>query len=216
VAFFNTGSRTILIGWMSNWQYAQVVPTETWRSAMTIPRELSLKKVNNKLFLVSKPVKEFNALNEQPVSLKNVDIKGEYNLSKKIKNTSALYKLELTTNDIKDFSIVLSNEKGNELEIGYDKQSNQYFIDRSRSGETGFEPGFARRHFAPRIGVSKNINLTLVADIASVELFADDGLTVMTDIFFPDEVMTTCTIKSTKGILLKNIKYTGLKAAKVQ
>ena len=27
--------RIIGIGWMSNWQYAQIVPTEKWRSAMT-------------------------------------------------------------------------------------------------------------------------------------------------------------------------------------
>lgn len=52
--------RSLFIGWMSNWDYARDVPTETWRSAMTIPRELKLNKIANKYILTSKPVTEFS------------------------------------------------------------------------------------------------------------------------------------------------------------
>ena len=34
----------LLLGWMSNWQYASKVPTNTWKSAMTLGRELELYK----------------------------------------------------------------------------------------------------------------------------------------------------------------------------
>jgi sucrose-6-phosphate hydrolase SacC (GH32 family) len=34
--------KRMFIGWMSNWEYAHNVPTNPWRSAMTLPRELSL------------------------------------------------------------------------------------------------------------------------------------------------------------------------------
>jgi sucrose-6-phosphate hydrolase SacC (GH32 family) len=35
--------KRIFLGWMSNWDYAGKVPTDPWRSAMTLPRELSLE-----------------------------------------------------------------------------------------------------------------------------------------------------------------------------
>ena len=34
----DSDGRRLFIGWMSNWDYAQQVPTTTWRSSMTIPR----------------------------------------------------------------------------------------------------------------------------------------------------------------------------------
>src|SRR5690606_30793996 len=48
VTFSNTGDRKIFMGWMSNWEYANQVPTETWRSATTFPRELDLKNIDGK------------------------------------------------------------------------------------------------------------------------------------------------------------------------
>lgn len=43
------GNRVLFMGWMSNWLYAQEVPTEKWRSSMTIPRDLILKKRRQRL-----------------------------------------------------------------------------------------------------------------------------------------------------------------------
>ncbi|QMW03855.1 glycoside hydrolase family 32 protein [Spirosoma foliorum] len=210
VTFSNTGNRTILMGWMSNWQYATVVPTAAWRSANTIPRELGLKEVGKELFLTSKPIKELDELNEQRFSLKNQSVKNSYDLTAKSKNATGLFKLEVTTQNITDFSIVLANEQGNEVVIGYDKRANQYYIDRSHSGKVDVEKGFAKRHSAPRFSTDQVMSLTILADVASVELFADNGLTVMTDIFFPDKPLNQLFIKSTTGITLSNLTYTKL------
>jgi fructan beta-fructosidase len=210
VTFANTGNRVVLMGWMSNWQYAQVVPTATWRSATTVPRELGLKEVNKQLFLTSVPVKELDQLNGQPVSLKNLAVKDRYELTAKTNNESGLFKLELSTKTASDFSIVLANEQGNEVMIGYDKTANAYYIDRTQAGKTGFEKGFGKRHTAPRLSVDPQISLTLLADVAAVDLFADGGLTVMTDIFFPDTDLTKLVIKSASGIAIPTLEYTKL------
>ncbi|GAB4050794.1 glycoside hydrolase family 32 protein [Spirosoma litoris] len=210
VTFSNTGNRTILMGWMSNWQYATVVPTEAWRSANTVPRELGLKEVGKELFLTSKPIKELDELNEQRFSLKNQSVNNSYDLTAKTKNATGLFKLEITTQNTTDFSIVLANKQGNEVVIGYDKRANQYYIDRSHSGKVDFEKGFAKRHSAPRFSTDKVMSLTILADVASVELFADNGLTVMTDIFFPDQLLNQLFIKSATGITLSNLTYTKL------
>ncbi|MVM41747.1 glycoside hydrolase family 32 protein [Spirosoma sp. HMF3257] len=213
VTFANTGNRTILMGWMSNWQYATVVPTVAWRSATTVPRELGLKEVGRELLLTSKPIKELDALNEQRFSLQNLAVKDSYELTAKTNNNTGLFKLELSTQNTNDFSIVLTNEQGNEVLIGYDKRANQYYIDRSHSGKVDFEKGFGKRHTAPRLSTDKTISLTLMADVASVELFADNGLTIMTDIFFPDKPLNKLFIKSATGITIPKLTYTKLAAS---
>ncbi|GAB3880495.1 glycoside hydrolase family 32 protein [Spirosoma agri] len=213
VTFANTGDRVTLIGWMSNWQYARDVPTPNWRGATTVPRDLGLQEVDKELYLTSTPVKELNALDGQRFSLKNLTVKGQYDLTAKANNETGLFKLELATKSIADFSIVLANEAGNELVIGYDKSTNTYYIDRSRSGKVEFEKGFGERHTAPRLSTDATISLTLLADVASVELFADKGLTVMTDIFFPDKPMNKLFVKSATGVSITTLTYTKLKSA---
>ncbi|AUD07195.1 glycoside hydrolase family 32 protein [Spirosoma pollinicola] len=212
VTFANTGNRTILMGWMSNWQYARDVPTVAWRSATTVPRELGLAEVNKELLLTSKPIKELDVLDGQGFSLKNLPVKGQYDLTAKTKNETGLFKLDLSTQNTNDFSIVLANDKGNELVVGYDKSANVFYIDRSRSGKTDFEKGFAGRHTAPRSAVATKISLTLLVDAASVELFADNGLSVMTDIFFPEKDMTRLSVKSAKGVTISSMNYTKITA----
>lgn len=213
VTFANTGDRTILMGWMSNWQYANVVPTSPWRSATTVPRTLGLSEVNKELYLTSAPVKELNGLNSSTVSMNNLTVKEQYDLTPETKNNSGIFRLDLATPNPTDFSIVLANDQGNELVIGYDKEQKEYYIDRSRSGRTDFEKGFGKRHTAPRLSSDATVSLTLLVDAASVELFADKGLTVMTDIFFPDKPMNKVYVRSAAGITISKLTYTKLNTA---
>jgi fructan beta-fructosidase len=213
VTFSNTGNRTVLMGWMSNWQYANQVPTHPWRSANTIAREVGLQEVNNELYLTSVPVKELDILNKDGFKEKNLKVKGQLDLTSKTKNSTGLFRLDFETKNTADFSITLANKLGNEVIVGYDKAANQYYIDRTKSGKTDFEKGFAKKHIAPRISVDGNISISLIADAASVELFADQGLTVITDIFFPDAPMAQLFIKSMSGITIDNLSYTSLKPA---
>ena len=74
----------------------------------------------------------------------------------------------------KDFSVVLSNELGEEMIIGYSKAQNQYYIDRTKSGKTDFQKDFGKKHTAPRFIQKGNMNVTLFIDESSVELFADN------------------------------------------
>ncbi|MCK8494571.1 glycoside hydrolase family 32 protein [Spirosoma sp. RP8] len=213
VTFSNTGNRTVLMGWMNNWQYADKVPTSPWRGATTVPREMGLKAVGKELYLTSTPIKELNVLDEPGVSLKNLTVKDSYDLTAKTKKETSLFKLELTAPATADFSVVLANKQGNELVVGYDKKANTYYIDRSKSGKIDFEKGFGKRHTAPRLSADANLSMTLLADVASVELFADGGLTVMTEIFFPESDMTQLSIKSAQGIAISSLKLTPLNAS---
>lgn len=97
------------------------------------------------------------------------------------------------------------------LVIGYTKAANQFYIDRSASGIINFEAGFGKKHIAPRFITDAPINLELVVDRSSIELFADDGLTVMTDLFFPNEPISSIVIKSNEPIAIGSGQMTKLK-----
>jgi fructan beta-fructosidase len=205
VTWSNTGDRKIFLGWMSNWQYARVVPTEKWRSAMTIPRDLNLEKIGDKYFVTSQPVHELSILDDKPTELKNVS--ANQNLTKKIGKLEGPVRLTLTSNRIESFSIVLSNQGEERLILGYDKASNNYFIDRTNSGKVSFEKGFAGRHTAPRLANKQEMDITILIDNASVELFADKGLSVMTDIVFPNSLYTDIAFQSSDNFQIKSMKY---------
>ena len=180
------------------------MPTEVWRSANTLPRELSLKEINGKVYLTSMPVKELDKI---VVPFKTAsDIKaGNYTITG-TKSAATPYRLTLTTNMLADISFTFSNTAGERLAAGYDKVKNEYFIDRSHAGQSDFNKEFATKHTAPRLSQNQNIKLTLVMDNASLELFADDGLSVMTDIFFPKSLLNQVSVKSDDDLIIKSLK----------
>ncbi|WP_022825125.1 glycoside hydrolase family 32 protein [Hymenobacter norwichensis] len=210
ITWGNTGARKIFLGWMSNWEYANQVPTSPWRNAMTAPRDLSLKQVGSEIYLTSTPVKEVAKIAQAGQTLNNLTVKPELILDGKIPALTPQFQLKMSTKQLQDFALVLGNAKGEELVIGYDKQANQYYIDRSKAGQMAFSDKFAGRHPAPRLATTPAADLTLLFDATSVEVFADGGLTTMTELFFPTQPYTTLKLKSASGLTVDALTYTKL------
>ncbi|MFT3903469.1 MAG: glycoside hydrolase family 32 protein [Niabella sp.] len=209
ITWSNTGDREIFLGWMSNWQYANVVPTKNWRSATTIARELAVQKLGEQYLVVSKPVKEFADAVAKSTVLKNVKV-ANFDVTKKTGKLDGAAVLNLATSNAKSFNIVLSNAQGEQVVVGFDATANQYFIDRTKSGDVSFEKDFAKKHIAPRFVNSKEMDMTLVIDVASVELFADNGLSVMTEIFFPTTPFTDIKIQSPEKMVIQKLQINRL------
>ncbi|HUZ61342.1 MAG TPA: glycoside hydrolase family 32 protein [Hanamia sp.] len=212
VTWNNTGDRRIFLGWMSNWLYANVVPTIKWRNAMTIPCELKLKHVGKELLVTSEPVKELSLIEEKPIIDKNILVNKDFDVAQKIKKVSFPCRLNLSMDSTEDFSVILSNDIGEQVVIGYDKSNNRYYIDRTKSGKVDFQKDFAEVHTAPRFTENPKMNLSLVIDVSSVELFADNGLTVMTEIFFPNKPYDKISIHSNNKTKIKSLEYIKLKS----
>ena len=194
--------RKLFIGWMSNWDYAQNVPTYVWRSAMTLPRKMVLKKVNGSYRIYSTPVKEFEKNRGKSTAISKMDIKGKSDLTKNLKFSPSQSELilEFENADAESFGIELSNSKGESYRVGYNSKTNQYFSDRTKSGNHDFSEKFAKEvHTTQRISKNKTVKMHLFFDVASAELFGDDGATVMTDIFFPTEDFNKISIFSEGG-----------------
>ncbi|WP_183559932.1 glycoside hydrolase family 32 protein [Mucilaginibacter sp. SP1R1] len=212
ITWGNTGNRKIFLGWMSNWEYANQVPTEKWRNAMTIPRELSLKQVKSGIVIASTPVKELSGIHTQNVLLKNVQVNKTLDLSPKVNGFKGQYILKLNMVQLKGYTIKLSNKRAEELLIGYNAAKGEYFIDRTKAGKTDFQKNFAGRFTAPRLSTAKSSDITLVIDKASVEVFADGGLSTMTAIYFPNADLSDLSITSTDKLNISGLALTGLQS----
>ncbi|HVU56976.1 MAG TPA: glycoside hydrolase family 32 protein [Puia sp.] len=200
VTWSNTGGRRIFIGWMVNGAYAGSVPTEIWRSGMTLPRELRMEKINGKCLLVTKPAKEVETLAEGWKSFKD-SIKME-----------APFELRISTGAVGTFRIVLSNDAGEKAVVGYDKSAGEWYVDRRGAGKEDFHKEFAGRHVAPRLSRSGDLSLTLVVDVASLELFADGGLTVMSELVFPSKPYNKIEVVGDEGVVIKTLQVAGMKS----
>jgi len=206
VTWNNTSNRTVFLGWMSNWLYATLVPTEKWRSAMTVPRELKLIEHNGSILIASSPVRELEALGGKTYTVTNPGAK----------NTSTItpladqYVIHLQTKATTGFTVELANTNNEKLTLGYDKMHNQYFIDRTHAGISDFNKQFAGHFTAPRLSNSKSIKLTLIVDKASVELFADGGASVMTCIFFPQKQLNEIAVQTASAGQISTLSCSAL------
>lgn len=207
----DTDGRRLFIGWMSNWSYATVVPTEKWRSAMTIPRELILKKSENNYVLASVPVDELKTLRSENVEFQAQVISGEVEMDTKqiqINRSEMIFQFQLSNESQfglpEEFGITLSNEKGETFIIAYSLNGNIFFTDRTNAGENSFSHNFAGKHTAKH-KVGETLEIRLFVDEASVEVFVDNGKLVMTDIVFPGTPYNKLKLFSTNG----NVKLQG-------
>jgi fructan beta-fructosidase len=203
VTFSNTGNEKIFLGWMSNWQYGTTVPTVQWRSAMTLPRKLDLKKIGQAFYTTMMPVDALEKLVTKSEDYKEIPSVNEISLS-------GPTRLELNLSGLHSFSLIFSNASGQNVKAGYDEEKNAFFIDRTQAGRSDFYPGFATIHYAPRFARSDDSKITLILDNTSLELFADGGLTTMTEIFFPDQpfnaLQQEASIRPISGIRVSRLK----------
>ncbi len=198
--------RRIFMGWMSNWAYAQEVPTETWRSAMTVPREMTLAKTDFGYRLRQQPVEELQQL-RGPVRKLTLDRlpDGVTVIDLQDLSPSGAVEVDLTVDlvdsDAEELYLTFSDESGAHFyRTGYSRKpgvTNAFFSDRRMTGNTDFSDNFAPEGLtvAPRWSNEGNLRIHALLDRTSAEVFFDQGDPVLTDIFFPEKPFTKLTIE---------------------
>ena len=106
---------------------------------------------------------------------------------------------------------MLSNDAGEQLIVGYDAKNSRYYIDRTRAGQNKFSKQFMPKAYAPRLSTSLTSNFELVVDASSVELFADDGLSNLTGVFFPKKPYSRLSIVN-NGMEIEHLQIQPLKS----
>lgn len=192
--------RCIALGWMSNWQYANSVPTTQYRSANTLARDLTLYRVGGELYLKSKPSPEIKKARAEEKKIPTFEVKGNYEVASLLADNKGAYEIEMAienkgTSKI-DFSLM--NEKGEKVAMYYDVVRKHFVMDRSASGIVGFSRDFPAVTVAP-VRNTDQIHLRLFIDRSSVEAFGEEGEYVMTNLVFPAEPYNRMVFSSDKG-----------------
>jgi sucrose-6-phosphate hydrolase SacC (GH32 family) len=188
--------RRIMIGWMNDWEYASATPTRPWQGAMSLPREVTLASENGALRLVHvlpyetrERLASGSTYNCGPVALNSEreEIPGAAGAVQVIE-------ARFWAGGASEFGVVVRGGNGcNGTRVGIrpaaataaGSTAGRLIVDRTASGETEFDSGFASVDSAPIASADGFYELTIIVDHCSVEVFAQHGLTVLTSLIFP-------------------------------
>ncbi|MBI1932952.1 MAG: glycoside hydrolase family 32 protein [Ignavibacteriales bacterium] len=199
VTFSNVpNNKNVLIAWMSNWQYATKTPTEVWRSAMTLPRELTLLKTNGHYVIAQKIVNQFSSLEENISAFENCGLpfhQEDFDLSQ----TEISF-----LNNAENLEIRISNKIGEQIKI--ELNDNILTVDRSKSGKIDFNENFANK--VQTMPLSEQItSFQLILDKSSIEILLNNGKYSMTNLFFPNENFSIIDINSKGSNKISELKF---------
>ena len=180
--------RHVAIAWMSNWQYANLVPTKQYRSCNSIPRDLGLFEYDGDIYCSVLPSPEVTAARKTKKPGKAL--------------TEAC---ELIVNPKRDVTIItLSNDKGEEVVMKYDAKAKTFSMDRTNSGKMDFSTDFPAVTEAPTFG--KISQLRIFIDKSSIEVFDAEGKMAMTNLVFPNKPYNKVTIQGKAKYYVYNLK----------
>lgn len=214
VTYSNTpNNERIFIGWMSNWSYARDTPTEKWRSAMTVPRVLSLKKMGETYSLYNYPIGNLDKLKEKSSSRAlEIDPKSKETISSESFNQSEIR----FTASSKDFELKFGNNGGDELVLTMMADEETFILDRSKSGKVDFQEDFGNGIQQMPIPDLPDgaYEVRILIDWSSIEVFINKGQYVMTAQLFPNEYYTDLTVENQTGneLILKEFGINDIKS----
>jgi fructan beta-fructosidase len=159
--------RTIMIGWLNNWTYANQVPTHPWRGAMSLPRELRLVKVEDKIQLVSNPIQEVTSLRQKEIEILNQQGSGSFEMEIHMTDSSQL---------------ILSQGAEDKIVLGY--ANGQFTFDRTKSKNHSFQKDFSSVESVLIASKPSEITVRFFVDQSVIEIFVNGGAYTITDQFF--------------------------------
>ena len=211
--------RRVIIGWMSNWQYASEIPTKQFRSANTLPRDLSLFKAKDgELYVASRPCKEIDALRTnvvENISQQTVSQRSKTIHLPKENNGVCEITMKVDARSAKTFSLILSNERDEKVKMTYSPTTDKLSFDRTESGLSEFSDDFPAITVAPMYSANSIFGLRIFIDTSSIEVFEESGKSVMTNLVFPTTPYTSLTLTADGGnVKVSNLKIYSLKTIK--
>lgn len=177
--------RHVAMAWMSNWQYANQVPTMQYRSANSVPRDLDLYEYQGQTYCGVTPSPELAAARPK----------------KATKTLTEACEMVVTLRG--NATITLANDKGEQVVMTYDEKSRTFAMDRTKSGQKEFSDDFAALTVAPVHG--KMSQLRLFIDRSSIEAFDADGKMAMTNLVFPTKPYNKVLVKGKAKYVVYNL-----------
>ncbi|MFC0559127.1 glycoside hydrolase family 32 protein [Halalkalibacter alkalisediminis] len=195
-------SEPVWIGWMSNWQYANQVPTNPFRSVMSIPRKLKLRRQNNELKLVQNSI-DLSSLYKETIRLNdNLALLPLEPKQIELKDLQVMVEAKVKENNSSSLTLTLKGER-EQLQVVFDRVKQEIRVDRTKSGNVSFSEHFASMD---QMLLEELKDFKLIVDTSSIELFVNQGSSVMTELFYPSEQTYTLEWAATDGeVHLSNV-----------
>ncbi|WP_049630775.1 glycoside hydrolase family 32 protein [Cellvibrio sp. pealriver] len=200
-----TDSRTLFAGWMNNWNYANQIPTDRWRGAMTLPRELVLVKRGDDYRVHSRLVAEIEKLHQTPLKLTKPITAKSINVGEALamKNMRQRFQLSIHLQQATTASLVIGNSD-ERVVFSIDNQRKQLQLQRADSGQVAFESGFAKPQIAALSGALTRVDLDVVLDRSSIEIFVNGGERVFTSQIFPTAPYDSVSLNADAEVTLQS------------
>ncbi len=212
-------NRRTAIGWMSNWQYAAEVPTRQFRSANTLPREISLFEGNDgQIYAASTPSPELTALRGRlAVNTRSLSVGSKGKTVELPAENQGVCEILMDIDPVKAAKVTLtfSNDKGEKTVMVYSPAEGTLSFDRTESGIIDFSQDFPAVTVTPTFTTTKNLPLQIFIDRSSMEVFANGGKGVMTNLVFPTVPYSKLTIATDSGSAkINNLKIYSINSDK--
>lgn len=204
------------IGWANNWNYANDIPTTPWKSAMALPRTVSVKKINDNWILFQKPIATINTLRKKLIALPDENL----NNNKKLlspKSKQFELQLSITPSSKETVSGVKIGDGNNSyFEIGYNNEKQTFYIDRSKVETDSFNVNFKKmRYYEKNVHLKENkIDVQIYFDNSIAEIFVNGGEAVFTVQLFPKKNADSIELFSNRGkAIFTNINFWEMKSS---
>lgn len=190
-----SGEAPVWIGWLNDWLYATELPTYPWRGSMTLPRSLSVRELPEGARLFQHPIDTLPELRGQPVRAQGSDV-GSLNAQFSQLQQEGLQSFEMIIRvrpgESEEVGLALHTATGAEpaARIGYDSRRQRMFVQRPDGGNVEVAPTFPGLFVGPLPLENGEARLHLLVDRNSIELFGNDGRTVITSLMFPEAPIT--------------------------
>jgi fructan beta-fructosidase len=199
-------NRRIMLGWFSNWQYANDTPETDWRGAMNLPREISLMRTPDGIRVRQLPIGELASLHAAIAIGSAASLAGNGTLSDAshiLEQATANEKLleiqiEFQPNSAAEYGLLLDASGKQFTKVGIDRKKSTIYIDRTNSGVTNFSKYFPGRQDGP-LKLTGAVKLDIFLDRSSVEVFANDGEVALSDRIYPAQIATHASLFSSGG-----------------
>lgn len=219
VTFNHTpNNRRVLLGWLSNWAYANQVPTHPWRNGMALPRMLYLQKEPEGYRLLQQPIPTVDFLARSAIKHVNIDLHriGELEITTPNREND-FYDAEGTFEFADDavFGFKIFKSDTEETVIRYNAARKKLYLNRSRSGNTTFSPKFTTLDSVDIDTNGEPLALRVIFDRSTVEVFAQKGRYVMSNVVFPSVKSRGVSVFAEKGkgrVRLVNASFRDLMA----
>ncbi len=204
-AFNEATNEQTFVGWMNANKYDATNNLTKEKAVLTVPRKLELKDTYYGIKLFATPIKAFEKRRGSKISQRAVKLSDKENAIVNSFSSPTEFVFEFSQKSNEGYTVEFSNASGESFDFSYSGIRKMYLLNREKSGQNLF-PQITKQkeHYAPRFSTLPEMNVRILIDQCSIEIFADDGLTVFTQLIFPKKPLNQMKLWGTTGQIMMN------------